>query len=137
MPSIERENSRRGAHERHDRRRDAENPEDDAVAPDLPEQEQRAQHEAAGELEIRGQHERRDDPDQHRPDRAAEREHQVEAGEVARRRLQPRELAVAEHARDEESGAEDAEMQAEPMLELRIGERPRHGAERHGEPARA
>ena len=129
---IEHEDYRCGAHDRSDSRHGAKNPQSNTIAADLPEQQQRAQHKAAGELEIGGQHERRDNPDQHRPDGAAQREHQVEPREVARRRLQTGELAVTEHAREEEACAEDAELQAEPMLELLIGERVRHRAERHG-----
>ena len=67
------------------------------------------------ELEIRRQHERRDQADQRRADGAAERDHQVEARQVARRGLQPRELAVAEHAGEEKPGAEHADLQLEPV----------------------
>ena len=69
--------------------------------------------EAADELEVGRKHDRRDDADQHRAAGAAERDHQIEAREVLRRGLQPRELAVAEHAGDEEARAEHADLQRE------------------------
>ena len=47
-------------------------------------------HERDAELEVAGQRERRDDRDQHRAERAAERDHQVEARQVARDRASRR-----------------------------------------------
>ena len=78
-------------------------------------------------------HERRDDAHGDRAERAAERDHEVEARQVARRGLERHELAVAEHAREEESGAEHAELQRQLVRQLRVGERPGHDAQCRGE----
>ena len=117
----------------HRRRGEPEDPEDRRVAPHLPQQQQRAERRARGELEVGRQHQRRDDADQHRADGAAQRDHQVEARQVARRGLEARELAVAEHAGEEQPGAEHADLDLELVRELGVGERPRHHAERRGE----
>ena len=97
---------------------------------DLPGEQQRGAHEAQRELEMRRQHERSDEADQHGTERAAERDHQVEACQVARRGLEPDELAVAEHAADEEAGAEHADLEYELVRELRVGLPPAHHPER-------
>jgi len=55
------------------------------------------------ELEIAGQRQRREDGDEHSAERAAERDHQVIAREVQRVGLEPRQLAMAEHAGDEQA----------------------------------
>ena len=44
---------------------------------------------------------------------------------------------MAEHAGEEEAGAEHAELQRELVREPRVGERPRHHAERRGNDAEA
>ncbi len=132
-PVVEGANPPDGATERRDGRCDAENPEDEVFVADLPEQEERADSKTRGELEIGGQHERGNDSDEHRAQRAAQREHQVEACDVAWRRFQAGELAVAEHAGEEQARAEDAELQGEVMLEVLVGEREGHAAERRRE----
>ena len=86
-------------HARHRRHRDA-GPERHALQPHGGEHRQHEKRDA--ELEVSRQHERRHDRDEHRAERAAERDHQVEAGEMRRIGLRVRELAVAEHAGDEE-----------------------------------
>jgi len=118
-----------GGHERGDRER----AEHEVVAAHLPGEERRAQHQRGAELEVRGQQERREDADEDRAQRAAERDRQVEAGQVARRGLQEDELAVAEHAREEEPGAEHADLDRELVREVGVGLRPRHHAERRGD----
>jgi len=122
----------RAATQRGDERSHREAAEHERVAAHLPEQEPRAQHERGAQFEIGRQHERRGDADHDRPERAAERDRQVEPREPARRGLQARELAVAEHAREEQPRAEDAELDRQFVREPGVGQRPRHHAQRGG-----
>src|SRR5579859_7057728 len=85
------------------------------------------------ELEIGGQRDRRHDPHERPADDAAERHHEVEEREVPRARPPPRELAVAEHARDEEPRAEDRRLPEELELEALVDEEPDHHARGPGE----
>ncbi len=95
----------------------------------LPEQEQRDGDEPARELEVRGQHQRRDDSDQRRAERATQRDHQVEPCQVHWCRLQSDQLAVAEHAGQKQPAAEDSDLEGKLVRQLRVGERPCHDAE--------
>jgi hypothetical protein len=61
-------------------------------------------------------------------ERAAQRNHQVEAGEIARRGLHRGELAVEEHAHHEETGAEERQRLLDVRYAPLVVERPRHGA---------
>ena len=79
-------------------------------ASDLVHEQRRAGDESERQLEIRRQDERRHEAYDCRADRSAERHHQVEARQVPRRGLELRELAMAEHAREKQAGAEHADL---------------------------
>src|SRR5213075_426346 len=81
------------------------------------------------ELQVAGQCQRGDDADEDPADHAAEGDREVEEREMARPRASPRQLAVAEHADDEEPEAEDADLPEKLELQALVGEEPRHHAE--------
>jgi len=110
-------------------RSDRENDEYRMRAPDLPCEQRRTGNQSDRKLEVRRQEDRSEKADQDGADRAAQRDHQIEAREVARRGLEPRKLAVAEHAGKEQSGAEHADLQGKLVGELAVGEGPAHHAQ--------
>src|SRR6266568_2798157 len=135
-----------GGADREQQRRRGKPDEYEVHAPDLEHEQTGAGDKPERELEIRRQDEWCNQTNQCRADRAAERYHQVEAGQVARRGLESRELAVAEHAGEEQAGAEYADLQLQLVGEIAVGKRPAHRAQprsEHGEenlgaiPARA
>ena len=85
------------------------------------------------ELEVSRQRERRDDRHQHGAQRATERDHQIEARKPRRIWLRARELAMAEHAGDEEAG--EIERRGDAQLQGRdvVGHRRHENEERPGE----
>ena len=100
-------------------------PEREPLQPHRDDDRQHEQRDA--ELEVAGQDERRHDRDQHRAERAAERDHQVEAREMRRIGLCARELAVAEHAGEKE--ADEIERRGDAQVER--WHVVRHGRQQH------
>src|SRR5207247_11087455 len=92
--------------------------------------EHRERRKASAELEVAGEHERRDHRDQQPAERAARRDREIERREMPRRRPRAVELAVAEKAADEHPWQEYAELQREVVVVFGIHDEPRHGDER-------
>ena len=86
---------------------------------------------AGAELEVAGEHERRDHRDQQPAERAARRDREIERREMTRRRPRAVELAVAEKATDEHAWQEHAELQREVVVVFGVDQKPSHGHERH------
>ena len=91
--------------------------------------EHRDHHQRDLELEVAGQGDRRHDAHQDAADHPAQRDDQVEEGQVPGTRAQPCELAVAEHADEVQADGEDGEVPQQLELQALVGEEPCHHAQ--------
>ena len=76
------------------------------AAPQHDHRQQRAEEQPDRQFEVGRERRRRDEADKEAAQRSAQREHQVEQRQVARMRLPPHQLAVADHAEDEQRGGD-------------------------------
>ena len=91
--------------------------------------ERRDHHQRDLQLEVAGEGDRRHDAHQHPSDHPAQRDDQVEEGQVPGARAQARELAVTEHADEIQPDGEDREVPQQLELQRLVGEEPRHHAQ--------
>ena len=91
------------------------------------------QHQRQGEFVVRGKHQRRKHANQKPAQSTADRDHQIEAGEITRRRLQGRQLAVAKHAHHKKADAVDRHRFFDRPNAALEGEAPRHDRQDHEE----
>ena len=97
------------------------------------EREEGDHHQRDLQLEVAGQRQRGDDAHQHAAGDAAERDDQVEERQVIRGRAHARQLAMAEHAREEQARGKGGDIPVQLEMPALVGKEPCHDAERGDE----